>query len=47
VMPSSALGVLAVIETMAAEVARLNPDAARVAREMSELVLSYLATAQK
>ena len=47
VMPSSALGALAVIEAIAAEVARLNPDAARVAREMSELVLSYLATAQK
>jgi DNA-binding MurR/RpiR family transcriptional regulator len=47
VMPSSALGALAVIEAIAAEVARLNPDAARVAREMSELVLSYLATARK
>jgi len=45
VMPSSALGALAVIEAIAAEVARLNPDAAKVAREMSELVLSYLATA--
>jgi DNA-binding MurR/RpiR family transcriptional regulator len=47
VMPSSALGALAVIEAIAAKVAQLNPDAARVAREMSELVLSYLATAQK
>jgi DNA-binding MurR/RpiR family transcriptional regulator len=44
VMPSSAVGALAVIEAVAAEVARLNPDAAQVAREMSELVLSYLAT---
>jgi hypothetical protein len=43
-MPSSAVGALAVIEALAAAVAQLNPDAALVAREMSELVLSYLAT---
>ena len=43
-MPSSAVGALAVIEAVAAAVAQLNPDAAIVAREMSELVLSYLAT---
>ena len=42
VMPSSAVGALAVIEALAAAVMRLNPDAARIAREMSELVLSHL-----
>jgi DNA-binding MurR/RpiR family transcriptional regulator len=47
VMPSSAVGALAVIEAVAAAVAQLNPDAAVVAREMSELVLSYLATANQ
>jgi len=44
VMPSSAVGALAVIEAIAAAVMRLIPDAALVAREMSELVLSHLAT---
>ena len=44
VMPSSAVGALAVIEAIAAAVMRLMPDAARVAREMSELVASHLAT---
>jgi DNA-binding MurR/RpiR family transcriptional regulator len=47
VMPSSAVGALAVIEALAVAVAQLNPDAALVAREMSELVLSYLATANQ
>jgi DNA-binding MurR/RpiR family transcriptional regulator len=47
VMPSSAVGALAVIEAIAAAVMRLIPDAALVAREMSELVLSYLATSQQ
>lgn len=44
VMPSSAVGALAVIEAIAAAVMQLIPDAARIAREMSELVLSHLAT---
>ncbi len=44
VMPSSAVGALAVIEAIAAAVMQLMPDAARIAREMSELVLSHLAT---
>jgi len=43
VMPSSAVGALAVIEAIAAAVMQLMPDAARIAREMSELVLSHLA----
>jgi DNA-binding MurR/RpiR family transcriptional regulator len=44
VMPSSAVGALAVIEALAATVIRLTPDADVIAREMSELVLSHLAT---
>jgi DNA-binding MurR/RpiR family transcriptional regulator len=44
VMPSSAVGALAVIEAIAVAVMQLMPDAARIAREMSELVLSHLAT---
>jgi DNA-binding MurR/RpiR family transcriptional regulator len=43
VMPSSALGALAVIESLAAAVMRLNPDAVRIANELSEAVLSHLA----
>ncbi|HEY1392155.1 MAG TPA: MurR/RpiR family transcriptional regulator [Methylibium sp.] len=43
VMPSSALGALAVIEALAAAVMRLNPDAARIARELSDAVVSHLA----
>lgn len=43
VMPSSALGALAVIEALAAAVMRLNPDAVRIARELADAVLSHLA----
>lgn len=43
VMPSSAVGALAVIEAIAAAVMRLIPDAALIASEMSELVASHLA----
>src|SRR5262249_29155160 len=43
VMPSSAVGAVAVIEAVAVAVMRLIPDAAQIAREMSELVLSHLA----
>jgi len=42
VMPSSALGVLAVIEALAAAVMRLNPGAVRIAQELSEAVLPHL-----
>lgn len=42
VMPSSALGVLAVIEALAAAVMRLNPGAVRIAQELSEVVLPHL-----
>jgi len=41
-MPSSALGVLAVIEALAAAVMRLNPGAVRIAQELSEAVLPHL-----
>ena len=44
VMPSSAVGALAVIEAIATAVMRLNPDAARIAVELSELVASHLTT---
>lgn len=44
VMPSSGLGALAVIEALATEVMRLNPDAVRIARELSEAVLRHLTT---
>jgi DNA-binding MurR/RpiR family transcriptional regulator len=44
VMPSSALGAVAVIEALAAIVLELNPDAAKISREMSEMVLSHLVT---
>ena len=40
-MPSSALGVLAVIEALAAAVMRLNPGAVRIAQELSEAVLPH------
>jgi DNA-binding MurR/RpiR family transcriptional regulator len=46
VMPSSAVGTLAVIEAMAVAVMRLNPDSVRIARELSDLVVSHL-TAQR
>lgn len=42
-MPSSGLGALAVIEGLATAVMRLNPDALRLAHELSEAVLSHLA----
>jgi DNA-binding MurR/RpiR family transcriptional regulator len=44
VMPSSAIGAVAVIEAIAAAVMRLVPNAAQIGREMSELVLTHLAT---
>lgn len=44
VMPSSAVGALAIIEAIAAAVMRLTPDAARIASEVSELVASHLTT---
>ena len=44
VMPSSAVGALAVIEAIATAVMRLNPDAAQIAFELSELVVSHLTT---
>jgi DNA-binding MurR/RpiR family transcriptional regulator len=47
VMPSSSVGALAVIEAVAAAVMRLNPDAVRIARELSELVASHLTTQRK
>lgn len=47
VMPSSAVGALAVIEAIAAAVMRLIPDAGLIAREMSELVSSHLATSHR
>jgi DNA-binding MurR/RpiR family transcriptional regulator len=43
-MPSSAVGALAVIEAIAAAVMRLNPDSLRIARELSEVVLPHLTT---
>lgn len=43
VLPSSALGALAVVEALAAAVMRLTPDAVRIANELSEAVLSHLA----
>jgi DNA-binding MurR/RpiR family transcriptional regulator len=46
-MPSSAVGALAVIEAIASAVMRLSPDAVRRAGELSELVLSYLATSDR
>jgi DNA-binding MurR/RpiR family transcriptional regulator len=42
VMPSSALGALAVIEALAATVMRLHPDAVRIAHDLSEVVLPHL-----
>jgi len=44
VMPSSALGAMAVLEALAAVVVEINPDAALASREMSEMVLSHLVT---
>jgi DNA-binding MurR/RpiR family transcriptional regulator len=44
VMPSSAVGALAVIEAIAVAVMRLNPQAVRIARELSDLVVSHLTT---
>jgi DNA-binding MurR/RpiR family transcriptional regulator len=42
VMPSSALGALAVIEALAATVMRLNPEGVRIAHDLSEIVLPHL-----
>jgi DNA-binding MurR/RpiR family transcriptional regulator len=42
VMPSSAVGALAMVEALAAEVMQLSPDAVRIAQELSEAVLSDL-----
>ena len=42
VMPSSAVGALAVIEAIAVAVMRRNPHAVRIARELSDLVVSHL-----
>lgn len=44
-LPSSALGALAVIESLATTVIRVNPEAERVARDLSELVVSQFTTA--
>jgi DNA-binding MurR/RpiR family transcriptional regulator len=44
VMPSSAVGALALIEALAVAVMSLNPGAVRIARELSELVASHLTT---
>lgn len=44
VLTSSILGAAAVIESLAAHVIGLHPDAARIAREHSEFVLTYLTT---
>lgn len=44
VMPSSALGAIAVLEALAMVVMQLNPDAGQISREMSEMVLSHLVT---
>lgn len=43
VMSSSALGALAVVESLAANVMRLNPDALRITNALSEAVLPHLA----
>ena len=43
VMPSSVLGIVAVIESLASAVISLNPEAVRIARDLSELVLAHLA----
>jgi DNA-binding MurR/RpiR family transcriptional regulator len=43
VMPSSAVGALAVIESLASAVMKLNPDALRIARDLSDMVLTHLA----
>lgn len=42
VMPSSAVGALAVIEAIAVAVMQRNPHAVRIARELSDLVVSHL-----
>lgn len=44
IMPSTALGAMAVLEALAAVVLELNPDAAKISTEMSEMVLSHLVT---
>jgi DNA-binding MurR/RpiR family transcriptional regulator len=43
-LASSALGVMALIEALTAAVMRLNPEAQRVARELSDAVLEQLDT---
>jgi DNA-binding MurR/RpiR family transcriptional regulator len=42
VLPSSSIGMLAVIEALVAKVMKLNPDAARLARELTDSVLPHL-----
>ncbi|MEP9374685.1 MurR/RpiR family transcriptional regulator [Mesorhizobium sp. KR1-2] len=42
VLPSSSLGMLAVIEALVTKVVKLNPDAARLARELTDSVLPHL-----
>lgn len=42
VLPSSSIGMLAVIEALVANVLKLNPDAARLARELTESVMPHL-----
>ena len=44
VMPSSAVGALVVIEATAVAVMQRNPHAVRIARELSDLVVSHLTT---
>lgn len=44
VLPSSVQAAVSVVEAMVAEVIRLNPDAQRLAQEMSEAVLAHLTT---
>jgi DNA-binding MurR/RpiR family transcriptional regulator len=42
VLSSSAVAALAVIEALASRVMQLNPDASRLATELSEAVLGHL-----
>jgi DNA-binding MurR/RpiR family transcriptional regulator len=43
-MPSSGVGALAIVEALATEVMRLNPDSVQIARELSQAVLRHLTT---
>lgn len=47
VLSSSGLGALAVLEALAAAVMQLNPEAAVIARDLSDMVFSYLATSDQ